>query len=229
MELMVITLNFPVQSATDVFRPLCRELQMTACCNHVANLITSNPNLYLCASNSNGYTLTNNCILPSANVESSIVFRDDQYDTSNAYYPQQKTSSTPRSEYRPVQYQTRVQQVSAPTPTNAQPAYQTLSAQPVQPVQTGTFQFNFGNPQDALQVPIAQPGSSQNINGFNQPTKLMQRPSNNGPVSQYNVNGNADDDDYDDDRVVVETGTPGYQAMEFALNLFKVWCRFLLI
>lgn len=194
---------------------------MIACCNKVANLITSNPNLYLCASNSYGYTLTNNCILPSANVESSIVFRDDQYDTSNAYYPQQKTSSTPRSEYRPVQYQTRVQQVSAPTPTNAQPAYQTLSAQPVQPVQTGTFQFNFGNPQDALQVPIAQPGSSQNINGFSQPTKLMQRPSNNGPVSQHNVNGNADDDDYDDDRVVVETGTPGYQAMEFALNLFK--------
>lgn len=185
---------------------------MTACCNDVANLISSNPNLYLCSSNSNGYTFANNCKTSSANVDPTIVFRDD-----DTYYPQQRLSSTPRSEYRPVQYQTRVQPMSTSTPANGQPVYQPPSAQPGQ---TGTFQFNFGNPQDAVQVQIAQPGSSPQSNGIFQPTRQTQRPSN-GQVSQYTVNGNSNDDDYNDDRVVVETGTPGYQATEFALNLFK--------
>lgn len=215
--------NGNVRSAIEAFRPLCEGTHTVECCNNVAKLISSNPNSYLCSLNANGYTFTNDC---KSSADSSIVFRDDSYDVSDTYYPRQKISSTAnKQEYRPAQpiyTQTRAQSVTTPRPANGQSSYQGAP-----PVPTNTFQFNFGNPQDSIQVPIASPGSSQS-NGFEQqsrqPPRLTQRPSNN-VNSQSNTNGNTNDDDYgdiyEDDRLIIETGTAGYQATEFALNLFK--------
>lgn len=197
-------------STPDAFRRLCQSYSATECCSYISALVKQNPNLYLCSLDSSGYTLTHEC-RPTAAInneqidtrisDSSIVFRDDQYDslvTSNAQ--QYKSTAPPRinsanrSEYSPVQVSS-IQKQSLALP---------------QQLQQDTFLFNFGNPQDAVQVPISSSGSSQRPN--QQANKLMQsRPSNVGHV----------DDDYEDDRVVVETGTAGYQATEFALNLFK--------
>lgn len=215
-------------NTSDAFRRICQSYSATTCCSYINGLIKQNPNLYLCSLDQSGYTFTSECkTTATANDEqiatrisdSSIVFRDDTYDdliTTNAQ--KNKITTPPRSsaahkpEYSPVQA-TSNQHLEQSSASSARPYPAYEQSVSTQQVPQGTFQFNFGNPQDAVQVPISSSGLSQRNVLNQQPTKLSHpRPSNGGRV---------DDDDYEDDRVVVETGTAGYQATEFALNLFK--------
>lgn len=225
-------------SISESFRLLCEGRQALACCNHVAGLIQSNPNSYLCSLNSSGYKLTNGCRAATANfdqqigvrIDDSIIhFPQDPHDAPDTVSAQQLLSTSPRigtnnqPDNRLVQTSNPQNRAPAAAPPsrplqpNGQVQRQPVVAQPGQAYQ----QFNFGDPKDNIQVPIAPAVPSRNnaLNQYqSQPTKLAQRPST---ASNSQSNYNYDDDDDEDDRPVVQKGTQGYQAMEFALNLFK--------
>lgn len=83
-------------------------------------------------------------------------------------------------------------------------------------VQTGSHVFMFGDDsKNNIKVKTSTSANTQNP-----------RPSHPTAVqSQYSgatTPSNSNDYDYDDERVPIEIGSRGYQAMHFALNLFKV-------
>lgn len=83
--------------------------------------------------------------------------------------------------------------------------------------QPGSHVFMFNeNSQYNVEVKTPPPGDVRNQRP-SQPAAAQKQNSFNGA----NTHSNGNDDDYDDDRPVVIIDSRGYQAMDFALNLFK--------
>ncbi|XP_053693379.1 glia-derived nexin-like [Sabethes cyaneus] len=192
-----------VAALMHAFSGICSNADPIICCELVAQIIRSYPDMHLCPSDT-GYQLS-----PTG------CGNDHQ---SNAAPP----SETPR----PSNFHFPAEQFQPEAPIRRADEHKTSEGAPAGHVEVVEIVFNY-NPHDNVRVSIPVPKSStMQASGHTQQPVPIRNTQNGRPVGQQSspaqhLTPPAELTDDDEDGPVVLLNTPGHQATKFALNLFK--------
>ncbi|XP_058817574.1 uncharacterized protein LOC131680876 [Topomyia yanbarensis] len=199
-----------VFASYQAFNPICSTYSPEACCDVVAQAIRTYPDMQLCRTTSGFQFGPVGCGVDRSSTDTI----KDEPEPSNFHFPAEPP--------KPV------------VPVRRTGPMQTTGAIPTKSVDIVEIVFNY-NPHDNVRVSIPVPKTSTipASGGSSQRPKPVDKTQNSRPTAQQlgqqsqslpsdeRPNPNDESDYQEEEMPVVMVNTPGYQAMEFALNLFK--------